>query len=106
MMKLKIDLSVTEESLSGAEEALFEETVRDEGFSLGEKSMVAPRGMYMWQLNTPEGTPLDTLRIGIDSNKKEYVLDKDGEEQRDSEPRRLLRSVRMSPTLSIQNPAI
>lgn len=78
----------------------------DFGLSLGNKIAGSEKGIYTWQINTPEGTPLEKLRLGFDEKQEKFVLD-DGENTvEDTEPDILLRSIRLSPTVGLKDPAI
>ena len=83
-----------------------EPLLRDMGLTLGEETTGAEKGIYTWQINTPEGTPLEKLQIGFDENQNQFMLDDGENTQRDAEPKTLLRSIRLSPTVGLKDPAI
>lgn len=87
-------------------ETALADALSEAGLSLGNEVTGSEKGIYTWQINTPEGTPLETLRIGHDSRKKEYVLDDGETSERNADPKILLKSIRLSPTVALKTPAI
>lgn len=94
---------------SKAQEAatlILKEALADFGCTVGDCTVEASKGIYTWDITTPKGTPLENLRIGFDTGTGEYTMPLDKEEKRDKEPRVLLKSIRLSPTVSLKTPAI